>query len=190
MAAAPALDPRLDILFRTVHDALLLVDDDRRCVNVNPHAVTLFRSPQEELLSRRIEDYTPPEHLPLLDELWATLERDGELHGPYEMLCGDGARIVVDYRATRDFATGLHLIAARRSTREPLTTPHGGPRLTRRELEVLQLVADGGSAATVATRLVLSTGTVKTHLQHIYEKLNVRDRAAAVAEGIRHGLIS
>ncbi len=63
------------------------------------------------------------------------------------------------------------------------------PRLTIREREVLTLVAAGDSAPQIGRRLHLSTGTVKTHLQHLYEKLEVNDRAAAVAEAMRRGLL-
>jgi DNA-binding CsgD family transcriptional regulator len=65
-----------------------------------------------------------------------------------------------------------------------------GPRLlTEREVEVLALAAEGMSGAAIAERLVLSPATVKTHFEHIYEKLGVGDRAAAVAQGLRRGLI-
>lgn len=63
------------------------------------------------------------------------------------------------------------------------------PLLTKREQEVLRLVADGCSAPETAKRLQLSQGTVKSHLQHLYQKLGVSDRAAAVAEAMRRGLL-
>jgi len=63
------------------------------------------------------------------------------------------------------------------------------PTLTEREREVLALTAAGGSVADVAGRLQLSAATIKTHLHHSYEKLDVSDRAAAVATAIRFGLI-
>ena len=51
-------------------------------------------------------------------------------------------------------------------------------------------MAEGWSAPRIATELYLSTATVKTHQHNIYEKLGVSDRAAAVAEAMRRGLIS
>ena len=63
------------------------------------------------------------------------------------------------------------------------------PLLTKREQEVLRLVAEGCSALDTAKRLQLSQGTVKSHLQHLYQKLGVSDRAAAVAEAMRRGLL-
>jgi PAS domain S-box-containing protein len=61
--------------------------------------------------------------------------------------------------------------------------------LTRREIEVLQLAADGHTGREVADRLVVSPSTVKTHFNHIYEKLGVASRPAAVATALRLGLI-
>ena len=61
--------------------------------------------------------------------------------------------------------------------------------LTAREQEVLRLIAEGLSAPEVATRLYIEPSTVKSHLHNIYEKLGVSERAAAVAEGMRRGLL-
>ncbi len=63
------------------------------------------------------------------------------------------------------------------------------PPLTSREREVLELVAAGASAPEIGERLHLSTGTIKSHLGHLYDKLGVSDRAAAVAEAMRRGLL-
>jgi DNA-binding NarL/FixJ family response regulator len=54
-------------------------------------------------------------------------------------------------------------------------------QLTERELDVLELVAQGLTNRQVAARLFISSGTVRTHLEHVYEKLGVRTRAGAVA---------
>jgi two-component system nitrate/nitrite response regulator NarL len=63
------------------------------------------------------------------------------------------------------------------------------PVLTEREREVLRLIADGNSLPEIAKQLFLGVTTVKTHVQHLYEKLGVSDRAAAVAEAMRRGLL-
>src|SRR5690606_14123512 len=65
----------------------------------------------------------------------------------------------------------------------------GRPELTPRESEVLQLIAEGLSAPQLGRRIHLSPTTVKTHLHTLYEKLGVSDRAAAVAEAMRRGLL-
>jgi two-component system nitrate/nitrite response regulator NarL len=61
--------------------------------------------------------------------------------------------------------------------------------LTSREREILALTAEGLLAPEIGRRLYLSPATVKTHLQRLYGKLGVSDRAAAVAEAMRRGLL-
>ena len=61
--------------------------------------------------------------------------------------------------------------------------------LTARERDVLELATQGMTSNAIAQRLVIETSTVSTHLQHIYRKLGVPDRAAAVARALRQGLI-
>ncbi len=61
--------------------------------------------------------------------------------------------------------------------------------LSDRELQVLQLVANGNSNKEVAEILVISDKTVKAHLRNIFRKLNVNDRAEAVARAMRKGLV-
>jgi two-component system nitrate/nitrite response regulator NarL len=63
------------------------------------------------------------------------------------------------------------------------------PFLTEREQQILRLTAAGRSAADIAGDLHLSIATVRTHLQNAYQKLEVSDRAAAVAKAMRLGLI-
>jgi DNA-binding NarL/FixJ family response regulator len=71
--------------------------------------------------------------------------------------------------------------------RAPAAAPREG--VTDRELEVLRLVAAGTTNREAAKRLFISEATVKTHLLHLYAKLGVRDRAAAVAAGYEAGLL-
>jgi two-component system nitrate/nitrite response regulator NarL len=65
-----------------------------------------------------------------------------------------------------------------------------GPLLSPREHEVLRRVAGGQSTPAIAAAMHLSMSTVKTHLRHAYDKLEVSDRAAAVAAAMRRGLIA
>jgi DNA-binding NarL/FixJ family response regulator len=62
--------------------------------------------------------------------------------------------------------------------------------LSERETEILQLIAKGVSNSEAARLLTLSKATIRTHLEHIYQKLEVTNRVEAVTEGIRKGLIS
>lgn len=79
---------------------------------------------------------------------------------------------------------------------EPMPPPPmlaGEPELkplSDREKEILQLIAKGVSNSEAAKMLNLSKATIRTHLEHIYRKLEVTNRVEAVTEGIRKGLIS
>jgi DNA-binding NarL/FixJ family response regulator len=94
-------------------------------------------------------------------------------------------------RAVRAAARGESVLSpsvARRvlgQVRAPAEDP-----LSPRELEVLGLVARGHTNRDAAARLFVSEATVKTHLLHVYAKLGVNDRAAAVAEAFERGLLT
>lgn len=64
-----------------------------------------------------------------------------------------------------------------------------GKKLSARETEILQLIAKGVSNSEAATMLTLSKATIRTHLEHIYRKLEVTNRVEAVTEGLRKGII-
>ena len=67
--------------------------------------------------------------------------------------------------------------------------PDSEPIVTRREEEVLQLIAQGSSTTEVAEQLFISVKTVKNHLASIYQKLDSRDRTQAVLRAVRMGII-
>ena len=94
-------------------------------------------------------------------------------------------------RAIRAAARGEVVLASSVATRlvSQLRAP-AQDALSDRELEVLALIAQGETNRGAAARLFISEATVKTHLIHIYEKLAVNDRAAAVAAGYERGLLT
>ena len=71
----------------------------------------------------------------------------------------------------------------------PLSAGPGPERLTPRELEVLQLIANGLSNKEIGARLSVSVATVKTHLEHILQKLQVSDRTQAAVQAVTRGLL-
>jgi PAS domain S-box-containing protein len=188
------LDERVRILCSTALEGLLLVDDARRYVSVNQPAAALLGAPPEVVVGRRMEHYTPPDGLAVLERFWAALERAGELEGRGLLVREDGSQRMIEFRAHWGFAPGRHLVALRevRPPALPIVTSddQSVPRLTPRERQVLQLAAEGRSTREIADLLILSPGTVKTHLHHIYTNLGARDRASAVATAIRLSLIS
>lgn len=72
----------------------------------------------------------------------------------------------------------------------PEATLPAPDNLTVREVEVLRLIAAGRSNAQIAAELFVSEATVKTHINHLFAKAGVRDRAQAVRYAYRHGLVS
>lgn len=91
--------------------------------------------------------------------------------------------------AVRTAASGRSALAPAIASRlvDRMRTPDSA--LTLREIEVLQLVADGHSNLQISQHLFLSQATVKSHLAHIYTKLGVDSRTAAVASATSRGLI-
>jgi ATP/maltotriose-dependent transcriptional regulator MalT len=142
----------------------------------------------------------PGAALAMLRRAWTAWQ---ELQAPYEAA---RTRVLIGraYRALGDTDTAQveldaacrvfqQLGAAPELARVELLTPMAGPRaaggLTVREVEVLRLVAAGGSNRAVAAELAISEHTVARHLQNIFAKLDVSSRSAATAFAFEHGLV-
>ncbi|MFC6155432.1 response regulator [Kribbella jiaozuonensis] len=106
-----------------------------------------------------------------------TKDADAESIGRALVAAANGQSIV-DAEVQRRLIEGA-------TTKPPEPTDTG---LTPRELEVLRLIAEGLSNTEIARHLVVSEATVKTHINHLFAKANLRDRAQAVAYAYRLGL--
>ena len=95
------------------------------------------------------------------------------------------------FRAVEAAARGEAVLSPSVATRllGQVRTPAAEP-LSKRELEVLQMIARGATNREAARRLFISEASVKAHLLHIYAKLGVNDRAAAVAAAYDRGLLT
>jgi DNA-binding NarL/FixJ family response regulator len=87
------------------------------------------------------------------------------------------------FEALRLWLTGAPPTGVQRDRSPPST-------LTERELDVLRLLGEGRTNREIARALVLSNKTVEHHLDHIYNKLGVSCRTAAVVFAVHHGLVS
>ncbi|GLP71928.1 DNA-binding response regulator [Streptomyces sp. TUS-ST3] len=93
-------------------------------------------------------------------------------------------RAAAEGRTVLSPAVASRLVSAVRTPKAPANEP-----LSAREREVLALVAKGTSNREIARELFISEATVKTHLTHLYGKLGVKDRAAAVATAYERGIL-
>ncbi|MEA2450954.1 MAG: two-component system, NarL family, nitrate/nitrite response regulator NarL [Thermoleophilaceae bacterium] len=160
-------------------EGLVVIDDDRRYLAASDNATALIGARPDGVLRSRLHEDVPPEHRPTLDRIWAKFDEKGALSGTTEVLRRDGARTAVTLIGTWNFGAGQHHAEIAL-----------GLGTTVRELEVLQLAADGLNTLQIAARLVISPLTVKSHFENAYRKLGAHDRTAAVAEALRRGLIS
>ena len=125
----------------------------------------------------------------------------------YEALRSGASGFLLKDASARELAEAVRLVAAGDALLAPGVTRRliaefarmGAPRapsrkqiegLTERESEVLALVARGLSNAEIAAELFVSEGTVKTHVNHVFTKLQLRDRAAAVVFAFDHDLVT
>jgi DNA-binding NarL/FixJ family response regulator len=92
----------------------------------------------------------------------------------------------LDGRLDPDAVHAVLLAAGHRVQRRPRERPAG---LTGRELEVLHLIVRGRSNQAIADELGISAKTVGHHVQHVYEKADVRSRAAATLWAFEHDLV-
>ena len=196
VVAARGQRERLARVFDRSPVPLLMVDNERWYVEANVPARLSFRLSLAEFRRRRIDDLTPPGWLPVLESAWARLIGTGCVAGPFDVKAPDGGQLEVAYYAVSDALPGLHVIAfapAGWTEGELGLLDADGPEtsaaLTPRELDLLQLAAEGRSGPQIANELVLSPATVKTHFENIYAKLCTRDRVEAVAKAMRLGLI-
>lgn len=109
---------------------------------------------------------------------WLSKDADAEA-------IGRALRTAAAGHTTVDSAALARLLAAEPAAPPSAELPDG---LTAREAEVLGLIASGLSNGEIARRLVVSEATVKTHVNHLFAKAGLRDRAQAVGYAYRHGL--
>jgi len=189
---------RLQAAFDRAGHPMLMVDDQRRCVTANPDARRMLGIGPAELPWRRIDDFTPTADRDRLDEEWATFLAHGAIEGWYSLPLPTGSPVPVEFSATAHVLPERHLaVVMPRPASGPVRKEEGWIRtavwepepriLTSREAEVLGLVAAGLQGAAIATQLILSPETIKSHVQNAMTKLGAHTRAHAVAIALRTG---
>ena len=186
---------KLKRLFEHSHVPMVIVDARRRYVEVNRSARLWFRLGLDEMRKFAIGDLTTAPRI-ATEEAWARLLEVGCVAGRAPASASDGSHLELVYCGLAHIQPDLHLIAFAPADWPEHDfdaiadgRPSASASLTPREIEVLALAADGLSGPELAQGLVLSSATVQTHFANIYAKLDVPNRAAAVAKAMRLGLI-
>lgn len=175
---------------------MVMMDGERRYVDANGPARLTLRLNLDELTGYAVDDLTPPHLTGALDLIWSRLLTAGTVAGTYQIAGRDGSLLDVVYFALANALPGLHVSAFAPADwpENELNVIDDGALdlpvpLTARETEVLALAARGCGGPEIARKLTVSPSTVKTHFAHIYEKLGVRNRPAAVARAMQLGVI-
>ncbi len=160
----------------------------RRASNQPEEAAILYEQARLALIRSNAE---PPGHKqPLLQNMSRLCDRAQELFLAYNM---QRAADLVDTlrQGVRELERREEIKPSDRIIQERISHPdyHLDLHLTKRELEVLRLVAEGHTDREVAETLIISPRTVNRHLSNIFVKLDVPGRAGAVAYAIRQGLV-
>jgi DNA-binding CsgD family transcriptional regulator len=192
--------------------ALIVVDDDRNCLETNLAACRIVGRSREELLEGRLDDILAGSMRERLDNVWRAFVESGGHAGPFELAARGEAAGSVDINVTSEVLPGRHLLILTRSD-DPqgtveagrpaaVSAPRNEPRRSRRgaettgrmptarEREILALLASGSTDGQIAEVLDLSPATVQTHVRNAKAKLGARTRAQAVAMALQGGLIS
>ena len=183
-------------LFRITFEAAAVgiahVTPDGRWLRINDKLCEISGYPREELLGTNIRDLTPSKDLEEGQERVRRL-LDGRI-GPYtaerRYMRKDGSRVWVNLSVSLVRASSgepEYLVCV---TEDITARKVEGLGLTERETEVLRRIAIGRSNTQIAQDLSLSLGTVKLEIQHILEKLRVRDRGEAVARAVETGIFN
>jgi PAS domain S-box-containing protein len=182
-----------------------LIDAERRYVAVNDATVEFYGFPRDELIGAQTGHLLAPGERAKLDAAWEELKRTGEYYGDRAVTRADGSQIRVQFATHASTASGRwlamvvvlsarvepdgpELIAADAAIEARPPAP-SGPRLTRRERDVVRLVALGASTRQVAADLFVAPDTVRSHVRNAMSKTGARTRAQLVAIALADGLI-
>jgi PAS domain S-box-containing protein len=172
-----------------------LHDVDGRFVYVNPAAERASGLSNADLVGRRFTYPLPPESRANVDAHFRRAVECGE-PTDFETVFLDADGQVRGVRAMhfplRDGKEVIGVLILAFDVRQPVTRPSAGsvPRLTPRQLEILDLLASGLTTAEIATKLTIATETVRNHIRSIFRELDAHSRPEAVANAQRLGLLA
>jgi PAS domain S-box-containing protein len=212
----PEVDPFYRLLIEAAPDALLVIAADApHTLLVNAAAERLLGYPREELLQLGASNLLPSDELASLPEVRRWIDATGYWRGACHLRRKDGRLVGGEATSSCQTIGGrvLYQVQFRESierqqatdvrahSRDAIAALAPGPRpkesgravpkvrrLTRREQEVAVLVASGLANGQIAARLVVESGTVSNHVEHILRKLGFSRRAQIAAWAVVSGL--
>lgn len=185
-------------IFSASANPMMIADNDRVYVDANDAALEFLRVTRDEVVGRRIDDYTPPENLAGMEAMWGQFIEAGSMAGQFEILRGDRSRVMISFNATANVVPGVHLTImidpAGVDSGLPISLedePHEetGTVMTPREREVLRLVAYGFTGNEIAEKCGISPDTVRVHVRNAIRKLGAKTRAQAIGIAVSRGEI-
>jgi PAS domain S-box-containing protein len=195
VAEAPSASLEGTATLASTSIAVLVLDDERHCTEANLAACRLLGRSREEVVGKALDELLAPGMGERLEAVWRAFLEGGGHAGPFDLPAGGGP---VDVALTANLLPGRHLLLLAPSGELPAAVEANGARLaasagarlpTRREREILGMLAQGATDGQIATTLEVSPATVQTHVRNVKAKLGARTRAQAVALALDRGVI-
>src|SRR3954452_3759567 len=180
--------------FTESRNGMTLVDDQRRHVEVNGAYLNLLGYRRDELIGRPLYEIVAGGPMVSPAE-WDRLLHERRFSGEAGLISADGSVVGVQYGATPEVVTGRRLVlfvavsTARwgRHFRREVDDETEVKALSKRELEIVHLVALGRSGPEIADELHIAHDTVRTHVRNAMAKVGARSRAHLVAKALAEG---
>jgi PAS domain S-box-containing protein len=179
--------------FRQSRNGMFLLDGRRHIVDLNGPAMKLLGYNRRTLMGRHVYELRvggPPAS----DYEWQAALRKAQFTGVADLRCADGSRVRVEFAGHPETVTGQQLVLVvalhtTRTRRLQVLTPStvDTAALSRREREVVRLIALGYSGPEIAQELQLAHNTVRTHVRNAMTKTGSRSRAHLVAITLANG---
>jgi PAS domain S-box-containing protein len=179
-------EPLFWLLFRHSSNPIALLDEQRHIVDINDSALALLGRSRADILKMSITDSVLASEQADATRQWEQFMRVGEYTGSRDLLRADGSTVAVDFAARMASIDGrrlaIYVILAKDGKWPfPRREQSAAKVLTKREREVVTLIAMGLETDEIAAELHVAPETVRTHVRNAMSKLGAHTRAQLVA---------
>jgi PAS domain S-box-containing protein len=173
------------LVFARSANPIALLDDQRRIVELNDSALSLFGGERGAVIGTSMAERVRPGERSAAAREWAAFLRSGEYAGTRVLLRADGSEVQIEFAARLHVVSGsslaIYVAIAHQNQQLQLSAPRAELPLTSREREVITLIALGNETPQIAEKLHVSQETVRTHVRNAMSKLGAGTRAQLVA---------